>query len=424
MTSAAELLSQSLTELSAAQRRAQAQYLNVQAFPGQSGPPRRFMSDIGFLSSGGFAYLNPNQANYYYDDTESPRDILQIILVPYGIEADFQRLTSSAPRDRLVHAVGAGTGGVSPHPEDDRFLMSGTLNARLYSEAKQTAAVRRITSRTGPATHFIVNREGGVSIGPSVDAITSAVPDFSDTAVFVAVESALMILAADHTQRRFDRILEQPLTSPQVVQLAVLLNKLFTAFGSNFPRAFSSSLTPAQAGLRYEFPTSPQQIAAGNFIQTPPTQPVENPRISYAFTTPVNFFNTVAQQGPYELATDIWRPFASPTPASTREEARSAMAQLTTAGEETALMGNYVTVAAGDRSTEMQTVIRRQVFVQRQRVAQQTEENAANQAADAAASTLSTTLPNENVLQTDPHSYDFSTGLWGAPDPVLGTRNV
>jgi hypothetical protein len=125
----------------------------------------------------------------------------------------------------------------------------------------------------------------------------------------------------------------------------------------------------------------------------------------------------VAQQGPYELATDIWRPFASPTPASTREEARSAMAQLTTAGEETALMGSYVTVAAGDRSTEMQTVIRRQVFVQRRRVAQQTEENAANQAADAAASTLSTTLPNENVLQTDPHSYDFSTGLWGAPDP-------
>lgn len=100
------------------------------------------------------------------------------------------------------------------------------------------------------------------------------------------------------------------------------------------------------------------------------------------------------------------------------------MAQLNTAGEETALMGNYATVAAGDRSTEMQTVIRSQVFVQRQRVAQQAEETAANQSADAAAASTTNRLPDENVLQTDPHSYDFSTGLWGAPDPVLGTRNV
>jgi hypothetical protein len=242
--------------------------------------------------------------------------------------------------------------------------------------------------------------------------------------VFVAVESALMILAADHAQRRFDRILEQPLTGRQVVQLAVLLQKLFTALGSNFPRAFPPNLTPAQSGLRYQFPSELRQLTAGNFIDTPPTQPVENPRISYAFTTPANFFNTVSLQGPYQLATDIWRPFAAPTPLSTREEARSAMAQLNTAGEETALMGNYATVAAGDRSTEMQTVIRSQVFVQRQRVAQQAEETAANQSADAAAASTTNRLPDENVLQTDPHSYDFSTGLWGAPDPVLGTRNV
>lgn len=424
MVAPSETIAQALTQIADNQRRLQTQYQNIYARPGETRAPRRLMSDVGFLSSRQYVYLNANQRNFYYNDDEGPRDILQIIIVGYGAAADYRRLTSSRPSDRLVHQIGASTGGVAPHPEDDRYLISGALNDAFYSEAKQQAAIQGVTGRQGPSPHFIINRKGDVAVGPSVDASTTVIPDFADSGVFIAIETALMILREDHTQRRFDRILEMPIPPVQYTQLAVMVNKLLVALGSAFPRTFTSNLTAEQAGFSYRLLSAPERVSPANFSATTPVQPVTNPRISYANMTPTVFFNAVREQGPFNLATDIWRPFAEPTPAAGREEVRTAVGQVSTAGEEAALMGNYVTIAAGDRSTEMQTVIRRQVFVQRQRVAQQDAETTSNQAAEAATSSLSNTLPNEQVLQTEPHSYDFTTGEWGTPDPVLGTRNV
>lgn len=412
MSVASDIIAQALTNLSNDHRRASLDYLNLTARPGNDGTPRRLMSDLGFLQERQFTYLAPHQRNFHYADSDGPREITKIVFIPYGIGSDYRRLTSRHEQARVIGAEG----GVVQYPGNVALLMAGGLDGETASPAKTRQMVQSITGRTGPAVHFIVNRLGDISVGPSIDAEVSPIPSLEVGSIFVALESALAITREDHQARRFNAIVEMPFTATQLVTLGVLVNKLLVALGTGFRRVFTDA-PPDPTGFTYQWVTPISGLGAANFRQTPPT----GASFDYSSTTSANFFQIVDAQGSFDLATDVWRPFAAPTPLAGREEIRVALGEVDTAGEESVQMGNYVTAAAGERSNEMQTTARRQMFVMRQRQAQQDSENVATNAAAAATTVDDHNLPGDEVANPGPHTYDFTTGEWGAPDPVLPT---
>jgi hypothetical protein len=408
----ADTLSEALARLANDQRRTAPQYANIQARPGNANTPRRLISDVGFLQARQFAYVAAHQANYLYNNTESPREIRQVVLVPYGLSDDYARITSTRPQDRLVHAVtGSPSGGMSVAPFGSGILMSGGLNNLTYSGPKTANVIRRMTTTAGPAYHFVVNRRGDISVGPGVDARTTAIPDFADLAVFIAVESALVISRQDHEDRRFDRIVELPLTGDQLITLAVLVNKLLVVLGSQFPRQFSETLTNSGTGFTYRTAEPVTGVTLRNF------QAVPAPGFDYTLSSAPGFFNLVARQGSFDLATQVWRPLAGPTPVVGREEVRGALSTIDTAGAESVYLGAYATLAAGERSNEMQAVPRTQLFAQRQRVSYRDGRTAAEQSSNVAETGNVAVLPSEVPANYEPHTYDFVTGLWGDRKP-------
>lgn len=427
MSVASDIVSTALARLANDHRRTSTDYLNISARSGTR-TPRRLMSDVGFLVGCQFSYGNPHRSNFSYDDTEGPRDIKQVVLVGYGALADYNRLTSADRSARLIQdAALSGHGGVSPSPGNNALLVSGALDIDGYARTKTLGVVHGMTTTTGPAPHFIVNRRGDVVVGPGVDAETTYLATYSNAGVFIAVESALVISREDHHNQRYDRIMELPLTPLQLTSLGVLVNKLLVALGSSFPRQFVDGLEPADSGFTYQWRNAHlmPQLHPWNFQDPQPASVIPNSTLNYASTNPATFFEIVDSQGAFDLGTQIWRPLAAPTPVAGREDVRQALDGVDTAGEESAQFGNYVTLAAGERSNEMQATTRSQMFVVRHRVAVGDADGAAENAATAAAAVDgSTGLPTEVPTGFEPHTYNFHTGQWGAPDPLTNSNTT
>lgn len=427
MSVASDTVASALSRLANDHRRTSTDYLNVSARAGAR-TPRRLMSDTGFLAECQFSYANAHRSNFSYDDAEDPREIRQIVLVGYGVVSDYNRLISADRAARLVRDVtAAGHGGVSPYPGNPNLLMSGTLDGDTISRAKTRSVIHGMTTTSGPAPHFVISRKGDVVVGPGVDAETTYVPTYADYGVFVALESALVISREDHHNQRYDRIMELPLTAVQLTSLGVLVNKLLVALGPSFPRQFVDGLEPVSRGFTYQWFSQDQvpQLHPWNFQDPQPASVISNSELNYAPTNPTNFFELAASQGTFDLGTQVWRPLAAPTPVAGREDVRQALDSVDTAGEESAQIGNYVTLAAGERSNEMQTVTRSQMFVVRHRVAVGDAEGAAENAATAASAVDSTSgLPTEVPANFEPHTYNFHTGQWGAPDPLTNSTST
>lgn len=405
-------LSQALARLSNDRRRTVAQYVNIQARPGSANTPRRLISDVGFLQERQFAYVATHPANFSIDDTANQRAIRQIIVVPYGIAADYARITSTSASDRLIHTVtNIPSGGMASLPNNDQLLMSGALDGLTYSAPKTAAVIRAMTTTTGPAPHFVINRLGDISVGPPVDAETTYISEFADTAVFIAVEAALAISRDDHNRRRFDRIIEMPFTGDQTVTLATLVKKLLVAFGTSLTRQFSTSLSATSTGFAYLTRSQTPAVTLRNFSEP------EYGGFDYGDSSAGGFFDTVEAQGSYDLSTEVWRPLAAPQPVAGREEVRNAMSNPDTAGAESVYLGAYAAVAAFERSNEMQAVPRAQIFAQRQRVAVRDADDAGSHSATVAETGGSATLPTEIPASYEPHTYDFNTGKWGDNSP-------
>jgi hypothetical protein len=280
-----------------------------------------------------------------------------------------------------------------------------------------------MSTTAGPAPHFIIDRKGGVVVGPGVDAETTYIAAYSNYGVFIALESALVISREDHHNQRYDRIMEQPLTPLQLTSLGVLVNKLLVALGDSFPREFVDGLDADASGFTYVWSRADlmPQLHPWNFQNPQPASVIPNSNLDYASTSPATFFEIATSQGAFDLGTQIWRPLAAPTPVAGREDVRQALDAVDTAGEESAQIGNYVTLAAGERSNEMQAVTRSQMFVVRHRVAVGDATGAAENAATAAAAVDSAGLPTEIPTGFEPHTYNFHTGQWGAPDPLTNS---
>ena len=413
MTEPAEVIGQALTGLANGRRRTANNYVNATARPGSDPVLRRLMSDDGFLEERQFSYFIPNRRNFSYSDTDEPRELKQILIVPYGVAEDVARLKSSRPIDRIVNTVETvGSAGVVPYPGNSLFLMPATLDAETRSVPKAARLLRAATSRTGPTPHFVINRNGDISVGPSVDAETTFLPDFADNGVFIAIESAVIIYREDHAARRYDRLVELPFNGTQIFTLSVLVAKLLTATGTAIPRTFNSDLTAADAGFAYLRPadSAPSGLISGNLGTSAPTLPWEATNLEYP--TADQFLGRVDQQGYFTLSTDVWRSTEAPRPIAGREAVRAVIGTIDTAGAESIAQGAYALLASGERSNEMQTVARQRMFVMRRRVAHRDADNADEHAAGASAA-INTTQQVENAVRNaEPHTYNFDTGLW------------
>jgi len=372
------------------------------------------MSDVGFLQAIQITYVNVAPTNVTYNDTEERRAIKQIVLVAYGLADDYRRLTSTNPNDRLVrHTASNLRGGVEAYAANNALIQSGDLGADSAAAPKTQKVVRAMTTNQGPSPHFVVTRKGDLIVGPSIDGTTSVVPDFQGSAVFIAVEGALLMPREDHAVRRFDRIFEAPYTLIQATTLATLVNKLLVACGATLPRVFNETLTPSDSGFTHRRADVLPDVLQTNFRTTDWELPIPGVTLDYAKSTPSSFFNLVSAQGPYDLATQIWMPANAPPVRAGREEARTAIGQVDTAAAESAYMGAYATIAAEERADEMQRQVRSQIFVQRHRVAHNDADSASSDAASVSEVGSSALLPTEVPANLGPHTYDFTTGLWG-----------
>jgi hypothetical protein len=415
MTDAADTIQQALTRLSNDRRRTANNMINATARPGTDPTARRIMSDTGFLQERQFSYFSPNNLNFSFSDTDDPREINRIAIVPYGWRADIQRLTSGRPADRVIRSADStGGSGVAPYPENTQYLMPGYLDADAYVPQKTSVVVRAATTTQGPAPHFIVSRRGDVLVGPPVDAETAVIPDMATGTIFIATEAALIIRREDHQASDYSNIIELPLAPMQIVSLAVLCNKLLVALGASFPRTFDAS---AARGFSYVRSENYANLTTGNFESTAPTFPWQDLRLDYTGTVPTAFSSTIDQQGTYDLSTDIWLLGDAPSPVAGREEVRAALYQLDTSGAEAAALGAYVTLAVNQRSNEMQTAARNRMFVQRRRVSYRDADDAANHAAAAATTVNDASLVTAPATGYEPHAYNFETGRWLEPDP-------
>lgn len=414
MTEPAAVVAQVLSNLGNDRRRATNAYLNITARAGSTVPGRRVLSDVGFFEAVQVTYVNPARAHVSYGDADVRRDPTQIVLVGYGLQEDSRRLRSSNPQDRLLrHNASTLRSGVELHPDYPTLVMNGDLRADTSSVAKTQNVVRAMTSNQGPAPHFIVNRRGDLIIGPSIDGVTTVVPALKDSAVFIAVESMLVMTLEDHQARRFDRLIEAPLTPAQASTLLTLINKLLVALSATVPSTFHDVIEAGRAGFGYLRANTLEDVPARLFQQTPPALPVEGLTLNYGASTPATVFTLAAQQGTYDLTTQVWRPPGTPPTRAGRQEARTAIGQVDTAGAESAYMGAYATIAAEERADAMQAQLRSQIFVQRHRVAHNDASNAGAEAARVAEVGSGALLPTEVPVNAGIHAYDFTTGLWG-----------
>lgn len=412
MSTPAEVLSRALTRLANDRRRRTTQYANLAPRPGASTVAQRLLSDIGFLEGTQFSYLNANAAHVTPPVDDSPRDIRQLVLCAYGLGLDASRFTSRNTTVRT--ARGPGTPGLAPFVDLPSVLVSAELDRETYSAQKNDLVRRNMTQRrSGPAYHFLIDRRGGITVGPALDYQTSVVPARSEHGVFIGLEGALGIARAELDAGRTSSAFELPYTSLQVLTLTVLLAKLFTAYPT-IPRAVSDPEDGAVPALLYAAPTLPDGVARRNFSNGAWIQQESyGVDFDYGLTDDAALNAAVTQEGAFDLATEIFRPLQAPPALAARDEVRTAIGTVDTAGAQALFLGAYTSIASPERANDMQAQTRRQIFVERLRVTHNEADDAGAQAAETSegGSTLTPVIPT--VVNADPHTYNYTTGLWG-----------
>lgn len=393
MTAASDAVRDALTRLANDRRRTAAHYANVSARPGSSTVPARLLSDVGFLTALQFSYVNAHPSHVVPGDPDTPRALARVVCTPYGLAQDLAVLTSGQARDRVVRS-GPGRGGVWAYAQD--VLVSGSVGQDTVQPAKTARAVRSMTQAgNGVAYHTLIDRAGNITIGPNFDASVTAVTNAQD-AIVVGLEGCAGVRRADHAARAPNAVFELPYTPAQLTTLAVLIAKV---------RAVAPSVPATRAGLPYVI----TELPALNFSDGGWSGAV----FDYTATDITQELALVTQQGAFDPAADVYRPRGPVRPVAAREAVRTAIGTVDTLGETSVLLGGYVSVAAPERSYEMQSLGRREMFVQRERASHTDADDAGGEAShqEQAATALATPAPT--VTGHEPHTFDYTTGLWG-----------
>lgn len=401
-----DVTSAALTRLANARRRRTTEYANLAPRPGESQTPARLLSDVGFLALAQFSYVNAHPAHLTTSDDDTPRAITHIALVPYGVNQDRVRLTSRARRNRLIGSTRGvlSTPGVATLFGTADYVAPAYLDDISYAQGKTDEAVRSMTSRLpGPAYHALIDRQGGVVIGPALDFKTSAVPSLIDTGITIGLEGALAMRRVDFTANLATAIFELPYTSVQLTSLAILVGKLLTALPS-IPRAFSRSnpgFNPRDMTLNF---------SSGAWSSSGTPSPFQ-----YATTDDAAFFELVDRQGGFDLATDVYQPRTARAQAA-RREVQAVIGQVDTTGARAIILGAYTDLASPDRAFDMVQRSRSRTFVQRTSVSHTEADEAGEGAAHVTAGEVLTRV-SPGVLRADAHVYNYTTGLWGDGAP-------
>lgn len=412
MATPAETVASVLTNISHDRRRTVAQYANVEARPGASQVPARLLGDIGFLERTAFIYGQANAANFVMGLDDEARAVTQIGLLAYGHEEDYRRLTSSALEDRILRTKSGATGALLyPDKSGELSLVIPAycdIDREAVSVDKTNLLVQRAGSVQGPAPHVAISRSGDVIVFLSADAVP-AIEGGVTNGFYVAMETCLAIPRVDHNARQFSRVFELPFTEAQLLSLAVLLAKLYTAFPS-IPRLFTRDAGPTVEGLWYRL-VPDLGITPANFASVLPQDPAEYFGDVYPTESSLDAF--VREQGSFDLGREVWRPSSLGRPTTGRQTARTAIASADTMGERSTLLGAYAAIAADERAEEMQGTLRSQIFIQRRRAAHQDSDAAAEQATTTVQAADALTTTTTPAINTSSATYDFTTGRWG-----------
>jgi len=396
-----ETASAALTRLANARRTRVTEYANLAVRPGDSVAPRRLISDVGFLADSAFGYVNAHNAHITAPEDDAPRPISHIALVPYGVKTDRDRLRSRRTSDRLVSTRrGDRTApGVCTLPSNPTYVTPAYIDADTYTVGKTDRAVRNMATRLpGPALHALIDRQGGVVIGPAIDFRTMAVPELEATAVFIGLEGALAMPIGEFRARSGQDIFELPYTGVQLIALATLVNKLLTAL-PGVPRVFSRS----NPGINV---FGPSNFSSGRWRDSSISP------FQYDATDDAPFLALVNAQGSYDLATEIFRPLDAPRAVTGRREVQTAIGRVDTAGARSLIMGAYVDIAAPERSLDMIAQTREQIFAHRRMVSHQDADEAGSSSGHATAGEVLNRVQPE-TQNVGPHVYNYATGRWG-----------
>jgi hypothetical protein len=349
-------LTGSLTRIASEQRRAAAEYSNLAPRTGAGGPPRRYLSEVGFLVNLQFSYLDFAASSATYDDTGAQRTLNRLRFVGYGVSEDLTEIVSPEPLNQLIHSATSERGpGLREYGPGGEYFIPRTSDAtetydpnkiRTFCRAQENGTVAVID---GP--HFLITREGEIIVVGSADA-TAGFPTARDAnnsdVLFVGVETTLAIDRLALGERDWAQIFELPFTPAQLVTMAVLLQKLKTAMPALANAAFSNDITTPLSytllGAPDEFQTSARknlQAAVPDIDRSNGNSPFD-----YSASTGPALLTLASQQGNYDVSRNVWTP--TPTaPPTAREAARTIISQVGTLGARSPLMGIYAEAASG-----------------------------------------------------------------------------
>lgn len=408
---AGSTMQQVLTRFSNDRRRAAVTYANARENEGSSGVPRRLLSDQGFAANRQFAYVVPHPSHITRSN-EQRTTIRLITLHPYGLTADRQILTSTqAATRRIANRRGPGVRGV--YPLTNTVLVPANHDADSVTVGKTTTLLTRVTQPgAGPAFHVILPRTGDVVVCASLDDEVLAVPTLASVSINVALEGGLGIRREDWDSRNFSQLVELPYTADQLYALEVLIAKIRNAV-LGIPLSFLNGMpTSGMSGIAYVFPADVQGAQQYNF--TNGAWQGQSPLFHENSDIPAV---TAAIQAipPFDTATQVFRPPQAPAPVATRTVVQPEISNVDTVGQSSPLLAAYATLAAAERSTDMQTAPRVRFFTDRINTAHRDADHAADQGTTAQAAATTRTPPA--AVNADPHVFNFTTGFWGDGDP-------
>jgi len=411
VSESSDILQRALSRFSNDQRRTAAYFGNVRPNPGSAGVPRRLISDFGFPVESSFTYVIP--ASVHVDRSRLNRTpISQIVIRPYGMTEDRARLVSSRVTDRRVATIWTeAEAGVRYYSQAESVVVPAYLNPADTSNASKTGRVvqKMVNARQGPAYHFLVTRSGAVVVAGSIDDEVFASGSESDYTLDIGIEGAVGIPRADWDARRYDNtVFELPYSEIQLFSLRVLLAKLVTAVPAitNNIRPLSAR-TPGLNGIFFDYGNAPgitrYNFTTGNWENRSP--------LSHASSDVPAFSTALTNTQSFDLATQVFRPFAPTPPIATRTEVQDALTRIATLGELSPALASYTTFAGAERAADMASTPRSRFFVERINVAHRDADDAGGQAG-AVGEGAHATGPVA-ATNFEPHSFDFATGFWG-----------
>ncbi len=368
-----------LSGLSADHSRSAGYYGNVVGSPGPNSAPRRVLSAIGFLESTQYQLVAPNATHVSRSETD--RSCASIRILPYGLREDATVLLSPVQQERR---------------RIDAYALGNVCVQDIDTTRKTVQVIERMVGAQGPAYHFIVDRRGGLYVCATLDDITDPTSPLS---IDIALEGALVTPEKSWRAGRVTTLFELPLTPRQSDTLATLIAKLWTAYPP-----ITRDFTPTGVNVVYQ--DLPHQTELFNFTDGAWRTASE---FDHANSDIPGILGAARNQLNFDLATDV---FVSPSSRvrAVRAVAATAVYHADTVGARSMLLGQYAALAGLERSQSMQTVSRREFFVQRLAEAQTDALHAANAASTTA--NAGPTSPTPPVTNTAPSVFDFSTGRW------------